>query len=124
MKNIKFFLILLLLLMSLKTIAQDDQFYRSVEFHILNSDYKKIENAKVIVDGKTIPFDSNRQTYYLVDTFKIPFNVTIASKGYDTITYSTSDLQSFDKSFFKGVMWLIKPTGNFYYEGTAGLKIP
>jgi len=104
--------------------AQDDQFYRFVEFHVLNSDHEKIENAQVIVDGKTIPFDSNRQTYYLADTFKTHFNVTATCKGYDTIAYSRSNFQSFDKSFFRGVIWLIKPTEKFYYAGAEGLKIP
>lgn len=124
MKNIKFFLIFIFVVTSLKTFAQDDQLYRFVEFHILNSDYEKIENAQVIVDGKNIPFDSNRQTYYLENTFKIHFNVTVACKGYDTISYSRSNLQSFDKSFFRGVIWLIKPTEKFYYAGAQGLKIP
>jgi hypothetical protein len=107
----------------LGTFAQDDQFYEYVSFHIYNSDHEVLENAQVNVDGKNIPFDSRQKIYFLKDTFKIHFNVTVTCEGYDTISYSRSNFQSFHKSFFSGIMWLIKPTEKFYYVGAQGLKM-
>src|SRR5690554_2737194 len=124
MKNIKYFLTLIFLMLFLRTFAQDDQIYEYVSFHIYNSDHEIIENAQVNVDGKNIPFDSRQKIYYLKDTFKIHFDVTVACEGYDTISYSRSNFLSFDKSFFSGVIRLIKPTEKFYYAGEQGLKMP
>jgi len=90
----------------------------------MNSENEVVNNAQVFVDGKRIPFDAMRNTYFLADTFQLIFNFTAYCEGYDTVNYSRNNLQSFHHDFFMGNLWLIRTSEKFFYASDLWLKMP
>lgn len=120
----KLIILISFILLSGLSFGQNDRFYQYVSFNVLNSENTIIENARVVVDGKEIPFDSIRRSYYLVDTFNFYFNMTVSCEGYDTLNYSRQNLQNFNTGFFRANLWLKRPAEKFYYASDFWLKIP
>ncbi len=116
-------LILFLLILCYTVFSQDDRYYEYVDFKLYNSEGESIKNASILVDGKTVPFDSSRHSYLLIDSIRMFFNIEVFCDGYETISYSRENLEGSGTSFFRGFFYLKRPFENFFYVNNW-LKMP
>lgn len=118
----KHFFIFFLILFSSNVFSQKD-YYEYVEFTLYNSQGEKIENATVLVDGKTVSYDSSKHSYYLIDSISKNFKVEASCEGYEPISYLRENLTGSGSSFFRCFFHLKRPSEKFYYWNNW-LKIP
>ncbi|MCO5260718.1 MAG: hypothetical protein M9916_11285 [Crocinitomicaceae bacterium] len=118
----KHFFIFFLPLLCANVFSQKD-YYEYVELTLYNSQGEKIENATVLVDGKTVPYDSSKHSYYLIDSISKNFKVEASCEGYESISYLRENLTGSGSSFFRCFFYLKRPSEKFYYVNNW-LKIP
>lgn len=104
--------------------SQEERFFKGVNFRILDSEGETIKNAHLFVDGVPIPYDEQRQSYFLVDTFRLFFELTAYCDGYDTLKCSRNNLGGSDADFFDSFIYLKRPSEKFFYASSYWFKTP
>lgn len=103
--------------------AQQDPYYNSVQFTLLNSKQEKILNAQIFVDGVEIPYKTEYHSYYKNEKFNLLFDIVVICDGYDTLRYNRLNLYGSGDRDFRANLYLIKPTEKYYYAD-RWFKIP
>lgn len=103
--------------------AQQDPYYNSVQFTLLNSKKEQILNAQIFVDGIEIPYKAEYHSYYKNEKFNLLFDLVVICDGYDTLRYNTFNLYNSGGPNFSAFLYLIKPTDKYYYAD-RWFKIP
>lgn len=124
MGKLTFLVILYTLFLSLNGLSQEERFYKGVDFRILDSENETIKNVHLFVDGVPIPYDSTRQSYFLVDTFRMFFDLTAYCDGYDMLNCSRNNLGGYNTDFFSGFFYLKRPSEKFFYASDYWFKVP
>jgi hypothetical protein len=116
-------LIILFTILINSVFAQQDPYYNSIQFTLLNSKQEQILNAKLFVDGIEIPYKSEYHSYYKNEKFNSLFDLVVICDGYDTLRYNTFNLYGSGDRDFRTNLYLIKPTDKYYYAD-RWFKIP
>jgi hypothetical protein len=103
--------------------AQQDPYYNSVQFKLLNSKKEQILNAQIFVDGIEIPYKAEHHSYYKNEKFNLLFDLVVICDGYDTLRYNRLNLYGSGDRDFRTNLYLIKPTDKYYYAD-RWFKIP
>lgn len=118
--NIRTLLFTVILFQWFSVFSQEEPYYEYVSIKLLNSEYKQVTNATVFVDETRIPYDSSKQSYFLLDGFKLFLHVKVYCDGYDTLEYNKFYLTGYGN----GYLMLKRPSEKYYYPSDDWRKMP